>query len=66
MESRLKLPLAELKTLYIKHLILKELLMDDLSLYILSICFINSFKSPPLHNSVIIATSLSVFITSMN
>lgn len=36
----LKLPLPELKTLYNKHLILKELLIKDVSLYILSVCFL--------------------------
>ncbi len=36
----LKLPLEELKILYTKHLILKEFLINDVSLYILSLCFL--------------------------
>ena len=36
----LKLPLSEVKILYNKHLILKELLIKDVSLYIFSICFL--------------------------
>lgn len=41
MISKLNLPLSELKILYTKHLILKELLIDELSLYILSLCFLH-------------------------
>ncbi len=37
----LHLPLLELKILYTKHLILKELLINDVSLYILSLCFLH-------------------------
>jgi len=40
MISELNLPLSELKVLYTRHLILKELLINDLSLYILSLCFL--------------------------
>jgi TPR repeat protein len=36
----LKLPLPELQILYTKHLILKELLIKDVSLYIFSVCFL--------------------------
>lgn len=40
----LNLPLLELKILYNKHLILKELLIKDTSLYILSLCFLHRKK----------------------
>jgi TPR repeat protein len=45
MISQLKLPLSELKILYTRHLILKELLIDELSLYILSLCFLYKKQS---------------------
>lgn len=40
MISKLKLPLEELKILYTRHLLLKELFPQELSLLILSLCFI--------------------------
>lgn len=38
--NKLCLPTLEFEDLYIKHLLLKELLNSDVSLYLLSICFI--------------------------
>ena len=39
MESRLKLLFSELQPLYMRHLLLKELTINDVSLYILSLLF---------------------------